>query len=96
MRFAGLSPDERARLDAIGRVWNDDLGASRKVVLDVYRDHHQEKAANDGIVVHRDLAYGADPAHRLDVFESSSRCASGRGRRIATFLVPTAAPRRGR
>ncbi|WAX96271.1 alpha/beta hydrolase [Aminobacter sp. NyZ550] len=86
MRFAGLSPDERARLDAIGRVWNDDLGASRKVVLDVYRDHHQEKAANDGIVVHRDLAYGADPAHRLDVFESSSRCASGRGRPVVVFV----------
>ncbi|MDH4984218.1 alpha/beta hydrolase [Aminobacter anthyllidis] len=86
MRFAGLSAADRARLDAVGKVWNDDLGASRQVVLDVYRPHHKEKAASDGIVVHRDIAYGADPAHRLDVFESSSRCASGRGRPVVVFV----------
>ena len=86
MRFAGLSAVDRARLDAVGKVWNDDLGASRAVVLDVYRPHLQARAENDGMAVHRDIAYGADPAHRLDVFESSSRCASGRGRPVVVFV----------
>lgn len=86
MRFAGLSATDRARLDAVGKVWNDDLGASRAVVLDVYRPHLRARAENDGIAVHREIAYGADPAHRLDVFESSSRCASGRGRPVVVFV----------
>lgn len=86
MRFAGLSATDRARLDEVGKVWNDDLGASRSVVLDVYRQHHKARLETDPIVVHRDIAYGDDPAHRLDVFESSSRCPSGRGRPVVVFV----------
>lgn len=85
MRFAGLSATDQRRLDQVGKIWNDDLGASRSVVLDVYRPHHKAKAEADSLVIHRDIAYGEDPAHRLDVFESATRCA-GRGRPVVVFV----------
>lgn len=86
MRFAGLSVTDQARLDAVGKVWNDDLAASRKVVFDVYRPHVEAKASEGAITIHRDIAYGPDSAHRLDVFESTLACSGGRPRPVVAFV----------
>lgn len=86
MRFAGLSVADQARLDAVGKVWNDDLAASRKVVLDIYGPHVEARATEAALTVHRDIAYGADDAHRLDVFESARTCSGGRPRPVVVFV----------
>ncbi|QRY70972.1 alpha/beta hydrolase (plasmid) [Ensifer sp. PDNC004] len=86
MRFEGLSPAEKDRLRQVGTVWNDDLAASRKVVLEVYRPHAEASVARQPLVEHRDIAYGQDSAHRLDVFESAHVCAGSRARPVIAFV----------
>jgi acetyl esterase/lipase len=86
MRFVGLSPTEKDRLRLVGTVWNEDLAASRKVVLEVYRPHAEASVARQSLVEHRDIAYGEDGAHRLDVFESARVCAGGRARPVVAFV----------
>ncbi len=86
MRFAGLTAKDQGRLDGVGAVWNDDLAASRKVVLDVYRPHVEMSVARQPLTEHRDIPYGQDAAQRLDVFESAYACAGGRARNVVAFV----------
>ena len=65
--FAGLSDAARARLEAIGPRWGENIVAHRKVVLEVYTPL-LARVPRDGIEVARDLAYGPHPRHRLDVY----------------------------
>jgi acetyl esterase/lipase len=64
--FPGLSGADRERLLAIGPVWNDDIVGHRQVVIDVF----SPRVATIGpdVTVERDLPYGPDARHRLDVF----------------------------
>lgn len=60
MNFA----DYREQLKAIGRVISPDtLAATRNVILPLYSG-----ARNDDVRVERDVSYGPDARHRLDVF----------------------------
>lgn len=62
-----LSATDRAKLRAIGRVWNDDISGHRAKVIEAYGPV-VAGADNAGIAVARDLAYGPDPRQVLDVF----------------------------
>jgi acetyl esterase/lipase len=66
-----LSPEDWARLCAVNSRWNDDIVAHRKVVLDIYTPLVRA-TDNSGIAVTRDVAYGPDPRHRLDIFTPGS------------------------
>lgn len=62
-----LSPEDRARLTRLNRCWNDDIVKHRAEVLDIYSPLVR-RTDNAGIAVFRDIAYGADPRQRLDIF----------------------------
>ncbi|MCW5685764.1 MAG: alpha/beta hydrolase [Pseudolabrys sp.] len=62
-----LSPEDWARLQAVNIRWNDDIVAHRAVVLDIYGPLVRA-ADNSATTVSRDLPYGEDSRHRLDIF----------------------------
>lgn len=62
-----LSPADWTRLQAANARWNDDIVANRAVVLDIYGPLVRA-ADNSATTLSRDLPYGEDPRHRLDIF----------------------------
>src|SRR5687767_10290933 len=58
-----------AEIRRLGPVFNDDV---RRATYALYVPL-QERAPKDGVQVHKDLAYGEDPRHRLDVFVADQR-----------------------
>lgn len=70
--FQYLSPGDWARLSAVNAQWNDDIVAHRKTVIDLFTPllRNADKA---GIAVDRDIAYGPDERHRLDIFTHGTR-----------------------
>jgi acetyl esterase/lipase len=54
-------------LDAIGPRWRDDIIGNRARVIDAYTPL-VSLAPKDGVAVERDVAYGAHPRQRIDVF----------------------------
>jgi len=70
-----LSAEDRSRLARLNRNWNDDIVKHRAEVLEIYAPLIR-RADNAGITVVRDVAYGADPRQRLDVFvpDGAQRC----------------------
>jgi acetyl esterase/lipase len=87
--FAGLPPAARARLMAMGPVWNDDIGRHRQAVMEIYGP--LARAHRDGISLARDLAYGPHERHRLDVFRPAAQ-----GSRPVVLFVHGGAFTRGR
>ena len=65
--LGSLSAADQARLDAIGPIWGTDIPKHRDIVLATYAPLLRE-APREGVAVARDLAYGAHPRQRLDVF----------------------------
>lgn len=69
---AGATPqsDEAlAKIRAIGKVWNGEVNAkSRAIYLPLL-----QAAAKDGVTITRDVKYGPDDRHRLDVFEPAAK-----------------------
>jgi acetyl esterase/lipase len=62
-----INPDAAriaAEIRKLGRVFNEDV---LKATYALYKPL-QEKAPKDGVQVHKDIAYGEDERHRLDVF----------------------------
>jgi acetyl esterase len=70
---AAADTGERARIAAeirrMGRTFNEEI---LKATYALYAPL-QEQAPKDGIEVHKDLAYGEDARHRLDVFAPASK-----------------------
>lgn len=71
-----LSDVDQSRLANLNRVWSADIRAGSAATKALYRPY-LGAASNEGITVVRDLAYGPDDRHRLDVFLPfvSGRCA---------------------
>lgn len=65
--LGSLPCDARARLEALGPRWADDINGHRDAVVRAYTPLVQ-RADSEGIVVARDLAYGPAPRQVLDVF----------------------------
>ncbi|GBQ30247.1 alpha/beta hydrolase [Gluconacetobacter azotocaptans] len=65
--FSGLPPADRARLLALGPVWNDDIVGHRAETVRCYTDVLAGRDQAPGGVV-RDLPYGAAPRQVLDIF----------------------------
>jgi len=59
--------DPGALLARIGPIWHSDIRSHSQAVKDAYAPL-LAAAPKDGIDVARDLAYGPDPRHRLDLF----------------------------
>ncbi len=58
-----------AKVRAIGKVWNGEVNAkTRDIYLPLLRT-----APKDGVTLTKDVAYGPDARHRLDVFEPAAR-----------------------
>jgi acetyl esterase len=76
-----LSAADRARLDRLNHGWNDDIVRHRAEVLEIYAPLIA-RADNTGIMVVSDIAYGADPRQKLDVFVPSGAS----GRRVLVFV----------
>ena len=68
--FGTLSASAQAQLDAVGAVWATDINKHRDLVVKTYSPLVQE-TDNSGIEVLRDLQYGEDERHRLDVYTRS-------------------------
>ena len=68
-------------LATIGPVWHTDIRRHSQAIKDAYAPLLQA-AANHGIAVARDLAYGPDPRQRLDVF----RPAAAQGVPVVVFV----------
>ena len=62
-----LSTENWSRLQAINARWNEDIVNNRALVLEIYGPLAR-RADKSAITVSRELAYGGDPRHRLDVF----------------------------
>lgn len=58
-----------AEIRRLGRTFNEDV---LKATYALYKPL-QEKAPKDGVEVHKDIAYGTDERHRLDVFVPSKK-----------------------
>lgn len=69
--FGPLSPQQREVLAAIGTVWAKDIHGHRDMVLDIYTPL-VAMSPKDGLVVVRDVAYGAHPRNVLDIFSPAS------------------------
>ena len=63
-----LPAADRARLEAIGPVWWADIQKHRELVFATYAPLLRE-APRDCVAVEREIAYGPDPRHRLDVIQ---------------------------
>jgi acetyl esterase len=61
-----------AEIGRLGYAFNDEV---LKATYELFRPL-QEKAPKDGIEIHRELAYGEDERHRLDVYVPSKRPAA--------------------
>lgn len=58
-----------AKVRAIGKLWNGEVNAkTRDIYLPLLR-----AASKHGVTVTRDVSYGADARHRLDVFEPAAK-----------------------
>ncbi len=66
--FAGLDSATQRELDEIGARWGRDIQAHRDRVLALYRPY-LEQASKEGVTATRNLAYGEDPRHRIDLFQ---------------------------
>jgi acetyl esterase/lipase len=66
--FGSLPPDAAAALERIGPVWAQDIGKHRDMVVAAYTPL-VAAADNGGIIVHRDIPYGAHGRQVLDVFQ---------------------------
>jgi acetyl esterase/lipase len=62
-----LSTEDRSRLERLNRHWNEDIVKHRAEVLEIYAPLIR-RADKAGVTVVRDVAHGADPRQRLDVF----------------------------
>jgi acetyl esterase len=61
-------PDELRRTMAeIGPIWAADVPRNVRRMIDAF-DPVLARCPKDGVEVRRDIAYGADPAHRLDLY----------------------------
>ena len=67
--MAALPGTMRREMARIGPVWGSDIGKHRDIVLAAYTPLLAQ-APKAGIIVERDLAYGAHERHRLDVYHS--------------------------
>jgi acetyl esterase/lipase len=76
-----LSFEDWGRLSAVNSRWNDNIVANRKVVVDIYTPLVRA-TDKSGIAVCRDVAYGRDPRHRLDIFVPGA----GSGRPVLIFV----------
>ena len=70
LAFPGMSEAGRARLLALGPIWNQDISGHSQIVMDLYAP--LVSAFGQEILVQRDCVYGPDPRHRLDVFQPSA------------------------
>lgn len=64
--FPGMSKADKAKLSALGPVWNNNITAHSQIVIDTYLPLLQKSKKTAEI--HKDCAYGPDPRHTLDVF----------------------------
>jgi len=63
------SDEALAKVRAIGKVWNGEVNTkTRDIYLPLLR-----AAPKDGVTFTRDIAYGPDERHRLDVFEPTAK-----------------------
>src|SRR5512132_920891 len=62
-----LPPDVQQKLDMLGATWNQSVGPNIRATVEVFRPL-LEAAPKDGIEPIRDVAYGAHPRHRLDIY----------------------------
>ncbi len=67
--FPELAPGARHHLLDIGREWNRDISAHRQEVFRIYGPILASAPKADVV---RDLAYGPDARHRLDIFGAAS------------------------
>lgn len=72
--FVNLSDGDRATMDRIGAVWNDDINKHRTAVMQIYTPL-AARASKAGIAVARNIAYGEHARQVLDVYtpEGASR-----------------------
>ncbi len=62
-----LPPDVQQQLDTLGANWAQSVEPSTLAVVELFRPL-LEAAPKDGIAIERDVAYGPDRRHRLDIF----------------------------
>jgi acetyl esterase len=63
----------RAEIRRMGPLFNDEV---LKATYELFKPL-QQRAPKDGVEIHKDLAYGEDERHRLDVFVPAKRPSSG-------------------
>jgi len=71
-----LTEADQRRLEALNQAWECDIRAGSAATKALFRPYLRA-AANEGIEVVRDLAYGPDERQRLDVFIPPAACGSG-------------------
>lgn len=62
-----LPPELQSTLDRLGANWGQTVAPSIRATVDAFRPLH-EAAPKEGVAILRDVAYGPDPRHRLDIF----------------------------
>lgn len=82
--LANLSPADRAEVLRVGRIWGQNIAKHREITVGIYAKL-LERAPSAGISVLRDLSYGPDPRHVLDVFVPESKPAS-KGADVMVFV----------
>lgn len=71
-QVSNMPPQVQARLAEVGPRWGKDIPGNINKTLEVYAPIRRD-APKVGIKVARDLAYGADARHKLDVYQPEDR-----------------------
>ncbi|MEI6304095.1 MAG: alpha/beta hydrolase [Betaproteobacteria bacterium] len=71
-QVANMPPNVQERLAEVGPGWGKDIRGNIAKTLEVYTPL-LAAAPKDGVTVTRDLAYGADPRNRLDIFRPEGK-----------------------
>ena len=66
-QVANMPQEVRERLAEVGPVWGEDISGNIERTLEVYTPI-LEAAPKEGVDVTRDLSYGPDPRHLLDIY----------------------------
>ena len=80
-QMSNMPEDLRARLAEINPTWGKDIFGNVVTTLALYMPL-LAAAPKDGVRIERDLAYGPDPLHRLDLHKQEGRT----GMPIVVFL----------
>jgi len=68
--FSALPEASRRRMLEVGPIWSEDIVRHRTLVIDAYTPV-LARVPRDGIEMSRDLAYGPNERHRLDVYRQA-------------------------